>query len=111
MYCDWLSSQSLANQNTVLPGWRQAIEETKWSDLKTVTVPKPLNLEKLGSQIAIPVKQKYPLVTKYWEAIQKREGYIASKPDPAMHNKLVKIGEIIDQWKLQYKWFNDFYEQ
>jgi len=57
------------------------------------------------------LKQKYPLVTKYWEAIQKREGYIASKPDPAMHNKLVKIGEIIDQWKLQYKWFNDFYEQ
>ena len=39
------------------------------------------------------LKQKYPLVTKYWEAIQKREGYIASKPEPAMHNKLVKIGQ------------------
>ena len=45
MYCDSLSSQSLANQNTVLPGVRQAIEETKWSDFKTVTVPKPLNLK------------------------------------------------------------------
>ena len=56
------------------------------------------------------LKQKYPLVEKYWEAIQIRKGYIASKPDPAMHNKLVKIGDIIDQWKLQYKWFNDFYE-
>ena len=45
MYCDWLSRQSLANQNTVLPGARQAIEKTKWSDITTVTVPKPLNLK------------------------------------------------------------------
>ena len=56
------------------------------------------------------IKQKYPLVTKYWEKIKQRDGYIASKPDKAMHNKLVKIGMLIDQWKNDFKWFTAYYE-
>ena len=56
------------------------------------------------------IKEQFPLVTKYWEAIQERDGYKASKPDMAMHNKLVKVGNLIDQWKKEYTWFNDFYE-
>jgi len=53
---------------------------------------------------------QFPLVKKYWDAIQEREGYQASKPDMEMHNKLVKVGKLIDQWKKEHKWFNDFYE-
>ena len=57
------------------------------------------------------LKAKHPIILKYWEEIQKREGYIASKPEKTMHNKLIKIGTIIDQWKREHKWFNDFYEK
>ena len=57
-----------------------------------------------------PLKEKYPVVTKYWETIKQRDGYIASKCDGAMHDKMVKMGKVIDQWKIEYKWFNDFYE-
>eukprot|EP00092_Neocalanus_flemingeri_P011679 GFUD01012589.1.p1 GENE.GFUD01012589.1~~GFUD01012589.1.p1 ORF type:complete len:348 (-),score=95.98 GFUD01012589.1:88-978(-) len=53
---------------------------------------------------------QFPLVKKYWEAIQQREGYQASKPDMEMHNKMVQVGKQIDQWKKEHKWFNDFYE-
>ena len=57
------------------------------------------------------LKKQFPLVTKYWETIQEREGYKASKPDMAMHNKLIRVGRQIDEWKMNYKWFNDFYEK
>jgi len=57
------------------------------------------------------LKEQFPLVTKYWETIQEREGYKASKPDMVMHNKLVKVGKLIDEWKTKYTWFNDFYEK
>jgi len=57
------------------------------------------------------LKEQFPLVTKYWGTIQEREGYKASKPDEIMHNKLVKVGKLIDQWKKEHKWFNDFYEK
>jgi glutathione S-transferase len=56
------------------------------------------------------LKTQFPLVTKYWEAIQEREGYKASKPDMVMHNKLLRVGKLIDQWKKEHTWFNDFYE-
>jgi len=57
------------------------------------------------------LKEQFPVVTKYWGTIQEREGYKASKPDEIMHNKLVKVGKLIDQWKKEHKWFNDFYEK
>jgi len=57
------------------------------------------------------LKSQFPLVKNYWNAIQAREGYKASKPDMEMHEKLIKIGKKIDQWKKEHKWFNDFYEQ
>ena len=57
------------------------------------------------------LKKQFPLVTKYWETIQEREGYKASKPDMAMHNKLIRVGRQIDEWKMNYTWFNDFYEK
>ena len=50
------------------------------------------------------LKTQFPLVSKYWDAIQERDGYKASKPDMVMHNKLVRVGKLIDEW------FNDFYE-
>ena len=56
------------------------------------------------------LKSKYPLVVKYWEEIQKREGYVTSRCDVNLRNKFVNIGKIIDQWKHEFKWFNDFYE-
>ena len=56
------------------------------------------------------LKSQFPLVAKYWQDIQQREGYQASKPDMEMHNKLVRLGNQIDQWKKEHKWFNDYYE-
>ena len=56
------------------------------------------------------LKSKYPVVYKYWEAIQKRDGYKASKPDKEMHDKLIQLGHVIDEWKTEHKWFNAFYE-
>ena len=55
------------------------------------------------------LKKKYPIVFNYWESIQMRDGYKASKPDQEMHEKMTKVGKVIDQWKLEHKWFNDFY--
>ena len=56
------------------------------------------------------MKEEFPLVWRYWEEIQRRKGYQASKPDMETQAKLDKIGKTIDQWKKEHKWFNDFYE-
>jgi len=42
---------------------------------------------------------KYPLVIKYWKAIQARPGYVASKPDKEMEHTLTSCGRLIDDWK------------
>ena len=34
----------------------------------------------------------------------------ASKPDMVMHSKLLRVGKLIDEWKREHTWFNDFYE-
>ena len=56
------------------------------------------------------LKEKFPIVLKYWENIQQRKSYQSSRPDQVMHKKMMENGKIIDQWKNKYKWFNDFYE-
>jgi len=53
---------------------------------------------------------QFPLVHTYWVAIQQREGYKSSRPDAEMHNKMMKIGEVINKWKHEQTWFNDLYE-
>ena len=56
------------------------------------------------------VKEKHPTVFKYWENIKKRDGYLSSRSDQEMHKSLVRLGVIIDEWKNQFQWFNNFYE-
>jgi len=55
------------------------------------------------------VKAKFPEVTRYWEIIQEREGYKASKPDQQMHKKLIKVSNLVDKWKREYQWFQKYY--
>merc|ERR1712080_71585 len=56
------------------------------------------------------LKAKFPEVTKYWENIQERGGYKASKPDQPMMDKLVRSNKLIEQWKTEYHWFNNYYK-
>ena len=48
---------------------------------------------------------------KYWKTIQERDGYKDSRPDSATQDKLDKVGRQIDQWKVEYPWFRDYYEK
>jgi len=56
------------------------------------------------------LKSQFPVVKKYWDTIQQRDGYIASKADMDMQQKMNRMHQQVEQWKKQYKWFNDFYE-
>ena len=57
------------------------------------------------------LRAKFPLVADYWTAIQAREGYQASRPDPAMLTKMAAMNAQINIWKEKHSWFNDFFER
>ena len=57
------------------------------------------------------IQSQFPLVRQYWESIQEREGYRASRPDAETQAKLDRVGRQIDQWKAEHPWFKDFYEK
>ena len=57
------------------------------------------------------LQAQFPLVRRYWETIQERDGYKDSRPDSATQDKLDRVGRQIDQWKKEHPWFNNYYEK
>ena len=56
------------------------------------------------------LENKYPLVAKYWKIIQERKSYQSSKANQESQRTMIKLGNVIDQWKTDHKWFKDYFE-
>jgi len=57
------------------------------------------------------LKKDFPLVLKYWETIQQRHGYKASKMvDGDYKSMITKASSQIKAWKKEHPWFNAYYE-
>merc|ERR550539_223588 len=56
------------------------------------------------------VKRDSPLVLKYWNTIQQRDGYKASKMDDDYKAQLKKASNQINAWRKEFPWFNAYYE-
>jgi len=56
------------------------------------------------------IQADFPLVCQYWDRIQQRDGYKASKMVGDYQVKMDRAGAQVDMWKKEHPWFNAYFE-